>query len=374
MNQHQDDLIQTYEALHALAEPSGKEEKTAHYLQSRLKDAGYKVNTFARHYGFYVDYPGETEEVIALRADMDALVQEVDGEVRPNHSCGHDGHSTMVLHTALKLMESGEKPYHTVRFIFQPAEETAAGALQMMESGALANVKFLGGIHLRPEQEVPDGKAAPVILHGAIITLKLTIKGVPAHAARPELAKNPIEAAGRLMASLKAVHVDTGYSLKPTELHAGEAANLIPETARMTFDIRSVSNDGLQRLIDQTKEIIQQVEQETGTAIGSEWVEFSPAAVQNDQAVGLAEKAVVKACSKDALAPPCVSPGAEDFHFYTFHNSGLSATMIGLGCGLTPGLHHPAMNFNKKALITGRDILYEMLRQADQVDWKEGTP
>ncbi|MCA1021120.1 amidohydrolase [Halobacillus litoralis] len=373
MSQHQDDLIQTYEALHALAEPSGKEEKTSHYLQSRLKDAGYHVHSFARHYGFYVDYPGGTEEVIALRADMDALVQEVDGEVRPNHSCGHDGHSTMVLHTALKLAETGEKPHHTVRFIFQPAEETAAGALQMMESGALANVKFLGGIHLRPEQEVPDGKAAPVILHGAIITLKVTIKGVPAHAARPELANNPIEAAGRLMSALRSVHVDHPYSLKPTELHSGEAANLIPETARMTFDIRSVSNDGLEELIDQTKAVIEQVEEETGTSINSEWVEFSPAAVQNDQAVQLAAKAVVKARSEEALAPACVSPGAEDFHFYTYHNKGLSATMIGLGCGLAPGLHHPAMDFNKQALHTGRDILYEMLWQADQVDWKEGA-
>ena len=91
------------------------------------------------------EIPGRKADVIALRADMDALVQEVDGRVQANHSCGHDAHSTMVLFTALALAKTSEQLIHTVRFIFQPAEEKAEGALKMMEAGAL--LRRLGSLY-----------------------------------------------------------------------------------------------------------------------------------------------------------------------------------------------------------------------------------
>lgn len=74
---------------------------------------------------------------------MDALVQEVDGVVTANHSCGHDPHSTIVLYLALAIASSGIRTKLTLRFIFQPAEEKGEGALQMINDGAFESVTYL---------------------------------------------------------------------------------------------------------------------------------------------------------------------------------------------------------------------------------------
>jgi amidohydrolase len=160
--QQKEAIFQTYEELHRLAEPSWHEEKTSRYIANSLREAGISVQTFDEHYGLIAEIPGKTNHVVAIRADLDALLQEIDGVERANHSCGHDAHSTMVLYTA-RILSASNPPLHTIRFIFQPAEETAQGALQMIKEGALDHVHFLLGVHLRPWTEVPNGNAAPAI-------------------------------------------------------------------------------------------------------------------------------------------------------------------------------------------------------------------
>ncbi|MCP3739577.1 amidohydrolase [Rossellomorea sp. BNER] len=362
-------IVKTYQDLHKLAEPSWKEEKTANYIKEKLLSAGFNIQTYEGHFGFIAEMKGEKKDVISIRADMDALVQEVDGVVKPNHSCGHDAHSTMVLFTALAL--SKRKFTHTVRFIFQPAEEKAAGALKMMEEGALQDVKFLGGIHLRPSIELPFGKAAPAILHGSTASIKGGIKGVPAHAARPEEGNNPLEAAALLIQAIRQIRLSASdhFSIKMTELHGGEASNSIPGTARFTLDLRAKSNETMDKLLKKADHTIRKVAELTETKIESITDEYSPAAIRNQRAIGHAQHAIASVLGKENVEPACVSPGAEDFHFYTLKNPGLAATMIGLGCDLSPGLHHPNMIFNQEALIYGTKIVTKMLVDADRQQW-----
>jgi amidohydrolase len=364
-------ILKTYQDLHELAEPSWKEEKTSRYIQGMLEGAGLKVQSFDGHFGLIAEIKGDSDEVIALRADMDALVQEVDGMVRANHSCGHDAHSTMVLFAALTLAKKQSRPKHTMRFIFQPAEEMAQGALKMIEEGALKNVKFLGGIHLRPYFEVPFGKAAPIILHGSTASLTGVIKGTPSHAARPEEGNNPIEAASLLIQAIRQIRLkdDNGYSIKMTELHSGEASNLIPASARFTFDLRAKTNDTMEKLLEKANHTIAKIAELTETKIEFAIDGYSPAAVKNSRAMELAEQAIKAIIGDENVVPVCDSPGAEDFHFYTLETPGVSATMVGLGCDLQPGLHHPEMCFNQDALIYGTKILMELLINADEQVW-----
>nr|WP_228548284.1 amidohydrolase [Sporosarcina obsidiansis] len=361
-------ILQTYQELHKLAEPSWEEQKTSRYLQEKLSAAGLQVKTYTGHYGFIAEIAGKKEGVIALRADMDALVQEVDGTVKANHSCGHDGHSTMALYSALALQDSKFSLQHTIRFIFQPAEEKAEGALQMMEEGVLEDVLFLGGVHVRPHTEVPFGKSAPVILHGSSATLTGVITGTPAHAARPEEGNNPIEAASLLIQSLKQIRLpgNKKYSIKMTELHAGETSNSIPASARFTLDIRAEANETMDALLSKARHIIDSTAKLTETNITCKEEGYSPAATKNDQAVHLAQHAIGSILGKENVAAPCISQGAEDFHFYTWKTPHIPATMIGLGCDLKPGLHHPQMTFNTDALIYGTKILTQLLLNADQ--------
>ena len=371
IKEHKNAILNTYDELHKLAEPSWKEEKTSRYLQKALSDAGFSVQTFADHYGFIAELQGEKREVIALRADMDALMQEIDGEVRANHACGHDAHSTMVLHAALALKQSGRSFRHTVRFIFQPAEEVAEGALQMVKDGALENVKFLGGIHLRPELEVPFQKAAPVIQHGSSVSIKGVITGKTAHAARPEQGINSLEAASVLIQAISQIRLQAqgSYSIKITELQGGEASNSIPEKACFTFDLRSENNEAMNQLIEKAKHVIESVAVLTKTNIAFSLEGYAPAAVTNEAAIAVAAESVAAVLGEENVNSYCKSPGAEDFHFYTMEKTDIAATMIGLGCGLQPGLHHPAMTFNKEALIYGTQILAQTLLLADKKQW-----
>ncbi|MFB5662466.1 amidohydrolase [Alteribacillus sp. HJP-4] len=368
LNLHKDSLLNTYTELHALAEPSWQEKYTSDYIKKKLSAAGYHVRTYAGHYGLTTDLPGKSQKVIALRADMDALLQEKNGKIIANHSCGHDAHSTMVLYTALALIQNRVKLDHTVRFIFQPAEEKAEGASCMKKEGVLENVSFLAGIHLRPAFEVPFQKASPVISHGSTAALRGTIRGLQAHASRPEEGNNPIEAASLLIQALQSIRLkEKGrYSLKITSIQSGESSNIIPETARFNFDLRAETNDIMQRLLTKAKSIILNIAELTESDISFEIEGYSPAAVFNASAVDTASKAIAHVLGEDNVVPDCVSPGAEDFHYYTLDNPGLAATMIGLGCDLKPGLHHPDMSFQPDALLYGAKILSKLMLLADK--------
>ncbi|PLT33388.1 amidohydrolase [Bacillus sp. V5-8f] len=369
IEQKKDRLINTYHDLHSLAEPSWEEKKTSLYIRERLTEAGLTVKNFSSHYGIVAEIPGQSEKVVALRADMDALLQEVDGEVKPNHSCGHDGHSTMVLFAALAIAQSGIQPKHTLRFIFQPAEEKGEGALRMMEEGALEDVTHLFGLHVRPSMEVPYGKASPVIIHGASATIKGTIKGLQAHASRPEDGINAIEAAALIVRKLKEYKLETEipYSIKMTQLQTdNEASNVIPETCTFTIDARAQTNEVMTELKLVVKRIMKKSMEESGSTISWKVEGFVPAAIQNEKAIKIAETAIAAELGADNVAPDCVSRGGEDFHFYTVKNPGITATMVGLGCGLEPGLHHPKMTFNLEALVYGAKILTRTILLASE--------
>ncbi|CAH0173042.1 putative hydrolase YxeP [Peribacillus sp. Bi96] len=360
IEQHQELLIKSYLDLHSLAEPSWQEERTSDYIVKCLKKAGLTLKTFHSHYGIIAEIPGHSTKVVALRADMDALVQEVDGVVKANHSCGHDAHSTMVLYTALAIASSGMRPKHTLRFIFQPAEEKGEGALQMINDGVLENVTYLFGVHVRPSTEVPYMKASPVIVHGSAVTIRGTIKGIQAHASRPQDGINAIEAAALLVQKIQQLNLETEipYSVKMTQIQTNnKASNVIPETAVFAIDARAQSNDVMNELNSLTKEAIDQTMVQTGTSISWSAEEFVPAATMHEKAIKLAEIAIGDIIGTENVVPVCVSQGGEDFHFYTAQNPDITATMIGLGCDLTPGLHHPDMKFNLQALIYGTKIL-----------------
>ena len=369
---HSNKILKTYEELHQLAEVSWHEEKTSCYLREKLSQAGYQIQTFEKHYGFVAEFNRKSSHVIALRTDMDALLQEVDGHMRPIHSCGHDAHSTMVLYAALALVHHPMK--HTIRFIFQPAEETAEGALKMIEEQTMKDVVFLGGIHLRPAMEMPFGKASPVITHGSTTSLKGWIEGRPSHAARPEKGNNPLEAAAILIQAIQQIRLDVtdSYTVKMTELQGGEAANSIPSKARFTLDLRAKSNETMTQLVEQTNHVLKNVGALTNTKITSDVTGFTPAAVKHPLAINLAKKAIRSSLGAENVVTECATPGAEDFHFYSIKYPTIASTMIGLGCDLTPGLHHPKMQFNKEALIHGTKILTELLLEADQLNWHNG--
>lgn len=371
INEREQDIKKTYDDLHQLAEPSWQEQKTSHYIQQTLARAGISFKTFDGHFGIIADIPGEGSEIVAVRADMDALIQEVKGKVQPNHSCGHDAHSTMVLHTALAFANCKSYRSKPVRFIFQPAEEKGEGALRMMQEGVLEGVHYLFGVHLRPWMEVPMGKAAPAIVHSSCATIDGVIKGKQAHASRPQDGNNPIESASYLIQALQNIRLRStdSFSIKMTSLQAGGASsNVIPETANFLLDLRAKTNEAMEELQFTTMDVLEKVGALTGTSIKGTIKEFVPAARLNKEAINLAKEAAAVVLGDENVVDNCISQGGEDFHFYTLRNPELKATMVGLGCDLRPGLHHPDMQFNQESLIYGTKILTSLLYNATLIN------
>ena len=185
-------IEEVFTYLHEHPEISWQEVETTKYLQQLLENEDFQVTTFEDSTGLVVTV-GTGEYCVALRADIDALWQEVDGVYQANHSCGHDAHMAMAVGTLLVLNRLGIPKVGRLKVIFQPAEEKGTGALSFVEKGIVDDVDYLYGVHLRPIQELGDGYSAPAILHGSAKMIMGSITGIDTHGARPHLGQNAIE-------------------------------------------------------------------------------------------------------------------------------------------------------------------------------------
>lgn len=111
-------LLEIFEHLHSHPEPSWQEVNTTVYLAEQLRAVGLEPITFDDMTGIYVDI-GEGTPRVGFRTDIDSLWQEVDGEFKANHSCGHDGHMTMALGVAFELQKRDFK----ARFVFYSSQQ-----------------------------------------------------------------------------------------------------------------------------------------------------------------------------------------------------------------------------------------------------------
>lgn len=367
MNELEEKVQETFDHFHAHPELSWEEVETTQRVAELLEEAGCKVRTFDDCTGVIGEIGNFSDghPVIAVRADMDALYQEVQGEMRANHSCGHDAHMTMVLGTLWNIQNRPDILEKIgVRFIFQPAEEVGAGALKLVEKGVVDDVDYYYGIHLRPVQETPDGKAAPAIVHGATGSIAFEIKGDDAHGARPHLTHNAVEIGTYLINAFHTIHLDPNiaHTAKVTRfLAGGRNINIIPGSAQMAIDVRAQTNELMEQLRTRILEIIQSARDLFNVTITITEEAGIAAAEVSSEAEGIARQAIVRALGEENLTDPIITPGGDDFHFYTIKRPHVKATMVGLGCGLAPGLHHPDMAFNHDALMDGVKVLSEIL-------------
>ncbi|WP_400162632.1 M20 peptidase aminoacylase family protein [Brevibacillus sp. TJ4] len=352
-------IVETFDHLHANPEISWKEVQTTRYLAERMRSLGLRVTTFDDCTGLVAEW-GEGRPVVGLRTDIDALWQEVDGEWRANHSCGHDGHMTVVLETVEALIASGYQPPGKLKILFQPAEEKGNGALKLIEKGVVDDIEYLYGLHLRPIQEMASGDCAGAIYNGGAMFISGEITGLSAHGARPHLGINVLEAAAAIIHGLGQIHINpmVPATVKMTMLQAGgESYNIIPDKARFALDLRAQTNEAMDELIKRVNRLIEGVALSHQAEIKLEYGSRMVAAVVDEEAKKLMEQAIVDVLGEQHLKPAPVTPGAEDFHYYPVERPSIKATMLALGCDLQPGLHHPHMKFNRDDLIKGVEIM-----------------
>ncbi|GAE37375.1 M20 peptidase aminoacylase family protein [Halalkalibacter akibai] len=361
IDQYQDQLEETYQHLHSIAEVSWEEKNTTKYLAAELEKLNIPYETFPEHTGLVGTWIGsEDGPVVAVRADIDALWQNVDGVWKANHSCGHDGHATIALYSIKLLKEIGFTPKGIIKIIFQPAEETGQGAKALIRKGVVEDVNYLLGLHLRPIQELQIKQAAPAIYHGATRVLQGKVKGIQAHAARPHLGVNVLDSIAAIINAINSIKMDPtiSSSAKVTMVRTeGKNLNIIPDEAIFGIDLRTQTNEIMDDLVSQVTKAVFGAASFNGAEVELETVTSLMAAVPDRWMEEVVQEAITEVLGEGGTFAPIVTPGGEDFHYYPVKKSDLQATMIGLGADLTPGLHHPQMTFNPSALQDGVAIM-----------------
>ncbi|WP_181376898.1 M20/M25/M40 family metallo-hydrolase, partial [Paenibacillus agaridevorans] len=171
---------------------------------------------------------------------------------------------------------------------------------------------------------------------------------------------NALETLAALVTAVRAIRADqeAGGSCKVTMAKVpNESVNVIPDEAEFSVDIRATSSEELERLMERVRQIAAEIGAADGAEVTTDGAIKAAPAIPNAEMERIVGEAIVETLGEKGLAAPVVTPGAEDFHFYTMERKSLQATMIGLGCGLAPGLHHPEMSFDHGAMRKGAAIM-----------------
>ena len=252
-----DDIVAWRHDLHRHPEIMYEVHRTAATVAEKLGQFGAdEVVTGLGRTGVVGVIRGRTSgsgRVIALRADMDALpMTETSGAAWSSetpgkmHACGHDGHTAMLLGAARYLAETRNFD-GTAVVIFQPAEEGGGGGKAMIEDGLMDRfgIEEVYGMHNMPGFPVGDFAMRPGPILAATDEFKITVRGVGGHAARPHATVDPILIGTALVQSLQSIvsrsvnPVDAAV-LSVTRFHAGEATNVIAETAEVAGTVRTL--------------------------------------------------------------------------------------------------------------------------------------
>lgn len=358
-----------------LPEPSGEEYGTALYIHELLTGLGLPARLVVDGRGVVVDSDAADPKQprVLLRADIDALrIQDAKcldyRSQRPNlmHACGHDGHTAGLIGAVLGLWTgASELPWAVSwRAIFQPAEETGRGALEMTAAGVLDNVGAAFAAHMDPSRPVGRVGIRYGVFTAACDELTFTVEGRGGHAARPHESLDPIATAAQLIQSLYLFVPRASDSLDPVvvtigQILAGDNPNVIPERAVLRGTLRTLTAGSRERTKEQIRQLVRGIGEAAGTRITLQ-IEPGPPSVKNDAAMTevLREAAagVLGWGNLDLIERP--SMGGEDFAHYLEHVPG---AMFRLGCAppgkQAPPLHSPLFDIDERAITIGAQVL-----------------
>lgn len=362
--------------IHAHPELRYEEVRTADIVAQKLTEWGIPIIRGLGITGVVgIIKGGDSPRGIGLRADMDALpVPELNTFAHASrhagkmHACGHDGHTAMLLGAAHYLSQHRNFD-GTVYVIFQPAEEGGAGAERMIRDGLFEQcpMEAVFGMHNWPGMQAGQFGVTPGPMMASSNEFEVTVKGKGSHAAQPHKSSDPVMTAVQIAQSWQTVvsrntNPNDAAVLSITQIHAGSATNVIPDSAQLIGTVRTFSTEVLDLMERRMEAIATHTAAAFDADINFDFRRNYPPLVNHPKETAFAVDvltAMVGAENVNADIEPTMS--SEDFAFmlqhkpgcYVFIGNGEGSHRDG-GHGLGPcNLHNPSYDFNDHLLPIG---------------------
>jgi amidohydrolase len=364
-------VIQWRRDFHLHPELSNREFNTSKKVEIFLQSLGLEVRSGVAKTGVVaVLKGGKPGPVVALRADMDGLpviernnlpFKSLDTSTYNNqkvgvmHACGHDSHIAMLMGTAEVLSKVKDQVPGTVVFIFQPAEEgppegEEGGGKLMVKEGVLdkPKVDVIFGLHIWSKLETGSIEYKPGGFMAAVNSLKIIVRGRPAHGSTPWLSVDPIVTAAEIINNLQTiVSRNVEITKNPAvvtvgAIHGGVRNNIIPETVEMLLTVRTLSNADEVLVIKRINEIVNKTAEMNGATaeiIANENNHYP--VVFNDSSLTEKMLPALNAATNNHVKLREATTGAEDFAFYQQKVPGLFFFLGGMPKGADPAKAPP---------------------------------
>lgn len=364
----EEELREIRHQIHENPELGLQEFKTSALVAEKLRQWGYEVEQGLATTGVVATLKvGDGEKSIGLRADMDALpIYENSGKPWASkhpglmHACGHDGHTTILLGAARYFAET-RRFNGTLRLIFQPAEEMINGGEIMVKEGLFDRFPcdVIFGMHNMPGLPVGKFFFQPGALMASMDQFHITVRGCGGHGAIPHKAIDPVLAAAHITTALQSI---VSRNVDPLEaavitvgsIVAGEAANVIPDSAEMKISVRSLSRDTRQLLLTRIPALAQAQAASFGATAEVTHVNGTPVLVNDEEMARFAWQVACKTFGEDR-AEFGIKPlmGSEDFSFMLEAQPKGGFLLFGNG-DVGEGscmVHNPGYDFNDASLV-----------------------
>jgi hippurate hydrolase len=273
------------------------------------------------------------------------------------HACGHDGHTAMLLGAARYLADTRNFA-GTAVMIFQPAEEGGAGAKAMMRDGLFERfgIQEVFGMHNYPGMPVGEFAIRPGPMMGSTDSITINLEGQGSHAAFPHMGIDTVLVGAQIVNALQSI---VSRNVNPVDaavisicvFQAGEAENVIPQTAKLRGTARCLSAKVRERLRERVREVVEGTARLYGAKADLRYRSGYPILVNDEGRTDFAASVAGEIAGNDKVNRD-VQPmmGAEDFAYMLEERPG---AFIYLGNGDSAMLHHPAYDFNDDAIPVG---------------------
>ncbi len=314
-----EEVVETRRDLHRHPELSLHEERTAEIAALRSEGLGFVVRAGVGGTGVIADLEGGAGggPMLMLRADMDALpVRErggdrvvtsaVDGVM---HACGHDGHVAMTLGAAAVLAALRDSWRGRLRLCFQPAEEIAAGAVPMIDDGALDGVDRVLGIHLWAPLQVGRIGVKEGPIFGSADEFGVTVRGRGGHGGMPHTSIDPVVAAAQVVVALQTIVSRETSPFSPAvvtigRIEGGSAFNVIADQVRLRGTVRAIDPEERERLLRRVAEVAAAIASASGASAEFERARGCPPVISDAESVEIVRRAAIATVGVENVVTP----------------------------------------------------------------------